>query len=58
VLERIGERYAQLHYGPRDPRCDQFLAELKTGVESLPGRRALNAASTSKSIATAPATVE
>jgi transglutaminase-like putative cysteine protease len=58
VLERIGERYAQLHYGPRDPRCDQFLAELKTGVESLPGRRALNAASSSKSIATAPATVE
>ena len=59
VLERIGERYAQLHYGPRDPKCEQFLEELKAGVASLPGPRALNEASRSTSTAKAsPETVE
>jgi hypothetical protein len=59
VLARIGERYAQLHYGPRDPKFDQFLEELKAGVASLPGPRALNEASRSTSAAKeSPETVE
>jgi protein-glutamine gamma-glutamyltransferase len=41
-LERIGQRYAQLHYGARDSRYEQFLEELKKGIKSLPATRALN----------------
>lgn len=59
VLARIGERYAQLHYGPRDRRREQMLKELRTGVEALPGRRALiEAARSAKVIAGTPETVE
>jgi transglutaminase-like putative cysteine protease len=54
VLARIGERYAQLHYGPRDPKREQMLKELRTGVEALPGPRALNEASRSADVTTAP----
>jgi protein-glutamine gamma-glutamyltransferase len=54
VLARVGERYAQLHYGPRDPRREQMLEELRTGVEALPRPRALNDASRSTSVTTAP----
>jgi protein-glutamine gamma-glutamyltransferase len=54
VLARIGERYAALHYGPRDPKREQRLKELKTGIEALPGPRALNKTSRSANVATAP----
>jgi protein-glutamine gamma-glutamyltransferase len=56
VLARIGERYAQLHYGPRDPGREQvLLAELKTGIGALPGPRTLTEASRSTSAPAAPA---
>ena len=59
ALARIGERYAQLHYGPRDPKHERILAELKTGVEALPGPRALNESARSTSVTPAqPETVE
>jgi hypothetical protein len=59
VLARIGERYAQLHYGPLDPRRDQMIEELRTGVDALPRPRALNEASRSTRAAKAsPETVE
>jgi transglutaminase-like putative cysteine protease len=59
VLARIGERYAQLHYGPLDPRRDQMIEELRTGVAALPRPRALNEASRSTSAAKeSPETVE
>jgi protein-glutamine gamma-glutamyltransferase len=59
VLARIGERYAQLRYGPRDPGREQIMAELKTGVAALPGSRALNESSPSTNLAPAqPETVE
>ncbi|HEY8623577.1 MAG TPA: DUF4129 domain-containing protein, partial [Casimicrobiaceae bacterium] len=53
VFARVGERYAQLHYGPRDPRREQMLEELRTGVEALPRPRALNKASRSTGVITA-----
>jgi protein-glutamine gamma-glutamyltransferase len=59
VLARIGERYAELHYGPSDPKRQQKLKELKTGIEALPRPRALNKASHSANLTTAlPETVE
>jgi hypothetical protein len=59
MLARIGARYAELHYGPRDPKREQMLKELRTGVEALPGPRALIEASRSANVATAtPETVE
>jgi hypothetical protein len=59
VLARIGERYAQLHYGPLDPRRDQMMEELRTGVHALPRPRALNEGSRSTSAAKeSPETVE
>ena len=54
VLARIGQRYAELHYGPGDPKREQKLKELKTGIEALPRPRALNKASRSANVATAP----
>jgi hypothetical protein len=54
VLARIGERYAALHYGPSDPQREQRLKQLKTGIEALPGARALNKTSRSANVATAP----
>jgi protein-glutamine gamma-glutamyltransferase len=54
VFARIGERYAQLHYGPSDPKREQMLKELRTGVEALPGPRALNEASRSANVTAAP----
>jgi transglutaminase-like putative cysteine protease len=44
LLARIGERYAQLRYGPSDPKRERILAELKTDVGALPAARALNQA--------------
>ena len=59
MLARIGERYAELHYGPRDPKREQMLKELRTGVEALPGPRALIEASRSVNVTTTtPETVE
>jgi hypothetical protein len=59
VLARIGERYAELHYGPSDPKREQKLKELKTGIEALPRPGALNKASHSANLTTAlPETVE
>jgi transglutaminase-like putative cysteine protease len=59
VLARIGERYAQLHYGPPEPGREQILAEMKTGVKALPGPRALNESSRSTSVTAAqPETIE
>lgn len=59
VLARIGERYAQLHYGPREPKRELILAELKTGVDTIPGPRALNEGSRSSSVTTVqPETIE
>jgi transglutaminase-like putative cysteine protease len=59
MLARIGERYAELHYGPRDPKREQTLKELRTGVEALPGPRALIEASRSANVTTTtPETVE
>ena len=54
TLASIGERYAELHYGPSDPKREQMLKELKTGVKALPGPRALNKASRSANVTTAP----
>jgi transglutaminase-like putative cysteine protease len=54
TLARIGERYAELHYGPSDPKREQMLKELKTRVKALPGPRALNEASRSANVTTAP----
>jgi protein-glutamine gamma-glutamyltransferase len=54
TLACIGERYAELHYGPSDPKREQILKELKTGVKALPGPRALNEASRSANVTTAP----
>jgi transglutaminase-like putative cysteine protease len=54
VFARIGERYAQLHYGPSDPKREQMLKELRTGVEALPGPRALNEAARSANVTAAP----
>jgi protein-glutamine gamma-glutamyltransferase len=59
VLARVGKRYAQLHYGPGDPKREQMLKELRTGVEALPGPRALIKASRSANVSTTtPETVE
>ena len=58
VLARIGERYAELHYGPSDAKREQRLQELKTGIEALPGRRALNEAPRSTNVTAQPETVE
>jgi len=59
VLARIGERYAELHYGPSDPKREQKLKELKTGIEALPRPRALNKTSHSANLTKAlPETVE
>jgi len=54
VLARIGERYAELHYGPSSPKREQLLKELKTGIDTLPRPRSLNEASRSANVTTAP----
>ncbi len=48
VLERIGERYARLHYGPSNPARQRLLSELSADVGAIPGARTLNQASRSR----------
>jgi protein-glutamine gamma-glutamyltransferase len=45
VLTRIGERYAELRYGPTKPGREKIIEALKSDVGTLPGRRALKEAS-------------
>ena len=59
VLARIGQRYAQLHYGPPDPGREQVLEHMRTDVLALPGPRDLNEGAGPASVAPRqPETVE
>jgi protein-glutamine gamma-glutamyltransferase len=42
ILQRIGERYARLHYGPPEPERAHLLEELKHDVDAVPAPRVLN----------------
>jgi protein-glutamine gamma-glutamyltransferase len=58
VLERIGERYARLHYGPSNSERARLLAELSADVGAIPGSRTLNQASRSRAAAREAETIE
>jgi hypothetical protein len=58
VLERIGERYARLHYGPGIPERERLLAEMSADVGAIPGARALNQVSRPPTRLTEAETVE
>ena len=45
LFRRVGETYASLHYGPRQDGRAALLAQLRAGVNALPGARVLRAKS-------------
>lgn len=44
VLQRIGERYARLRYGPPEPEGARLLDEMKRDIKAVPPVRVLNQA--------------
>ncbi len=58
VLQRIGERYARLHYGPPEAERSQLLEAMRHDIEAVPAPRVLNEVPRAMRAAKQPETVD